>query len=107
MGFFTDQLGIPYIFGLLAVLAEFFGALALIAGTGTRLAALMVGGTIGVAALMVHLPHGFFMNWYGAQEGEGFEYHILVVGMAIASVLLGGGAYSVDRIISAKVKGAD
>ena len=56
---------------------------------------------------MVHLPHGFFMNWYGTQEGEGFEYHILVVGLALASVFLGGGRFSVDRLVAAKWNGDD
>jgi hypothetical protein len=32
----------------------------------------------------VHLPFGFFMNWYGAQKGKGFEYHLLVTAIALA-----------------------
>ena len=59
---FTENMGIPYIFALLAILAESFGALGLIVGLGTRIAALGVGATIGVAALMGHVQHGFFMN---------------------------------------------
>jgi putative oxidoreductase len=99
MHFFTDNMGIPYVFALLAILAESLGALGLIAGLFTRISALGVGITIAVGALMVHLPNGFFMNWFGNQPGEGFEYHILIVGMAITLILTGGGRWSLDSLI--------
>lgn len=105
MHHFTENMGIPYIFALLAVLAESFGALGLIVGLGTRIAALGVGATIGVAAIMVHVQHGFFMNWFGKQAGEGFEYHLLVVGMAIALLISGGGKWSLDRLLAKETKG--
>ena len=79
MHHFTGTMGIPYILALLAILAESFGAVGLIVGLGTRIAALGIAITIGVAALMGHVQHGFFMNWFGKQAGEGFEYHLLVV----------------------------
>ncbi len=102
MHHFTENMGIPYIFALLAILAESFGALGLIVGLGTRIAALGVGATIGVAALMGHVQNGFFMNWFGKQAGEGFEYHLLVVGMAVALILSGGGKWSLDRLLAKK-----
>ncbi|HXV20086.1 MAG TPA: DoxX family protein [Desulfuromonadales bacterium] len=105
MHHFTENMGIPYLFALLAVLAESFGALGLVVGLGTRIAALGVGATIGVAALMVHVPYGFFMNWSGKQAGEGFEYHLLVVGMALALVIRGGGKWSLDRILAKRQLG--
>ncbi|MDK9709125.1 MAG: DoxX family protein [Desulforhopalus sp.] len=97
--FFTENMGIPYIFALMAVLAESLGAVGLITGLFTRLCAFGVGVTIGVAALMVHIPNGFFMNWFGKQAGEGFEYHILVVGMALTLMFTGGGRWSFDALI--------
>ncbi len=97
MGFFTEQMGIPYVLGLLVVIAEFFGALALMAGVATRLAAFGIGTTMAVAALMTTLPNGFFMNWYGMQEGEGFEYHILAVGMALALMVVLGVGRLIER----------
>jgi putative oxidoreductase len=106
MHHFTENMGIPFIFALLAILAESFGALGLVVGLGTRIAALGVGATIGVAALMVHVQHGFFMNWFGGQAGEGFEYHLLVVGMALALVVSGGGKWSLDRLIARKGEGS-
>jgi len=99
MGFFTGTLGIPALFAFLAIAAEFFGSLGLIAGLFTRIAALGVGVTISVAALMLHVQNGFFMNWFSNQKGEGFEYHILVAAIAAALVIRGGGKWSLDRLI--------
>jgi putative oxidoreductase len=48
---------------------------------------------------MHHVQHGFFMNWFGQQQGEGFEYHILVLGMVLALLVRGGGLLSVDSKI--------
>jgi putative oxidoreductase len=55
---------------------------------------------ITVAALMLHVQNGFFMNWFGNQAGEGIEYHVLVAAMAIALVLTGGGKWSLDRALA-------
>jgi len=103
MNFFTQNMGVPYVFALPAIIAESFGALGLIVGLFTRVAALGVGVTIAVAALMVHIPNGFFMNWFGNQAGEGYEYHILVVGMALSVMLSGAGKYSFDSFISKRL----
>jgi putative oxidoreductase len=53
-----------------------------------------------VAVLTVHLPNGFFMNWSGAQKGEGFEYHLLAIALGIAILVRGAGAASMDRALS-------
>ena len=102
MNFFTESMGLPYILALLVVLAEFLGSLGLIVGALTRIAALGIGSVMVGAIFMVHLPNGFFMNWSGKQAGEGFEYHILAIGMALALVLRGAGALSIDRSLSSK-----
>ncbi|QWV94500.1 DoxX family protein [Geomonas oryzisoli] len=99
MEMFTKMMGIPYLFGLMAVLTEFVGPLLLVAGLATRVAALVMAGEMVVAVALVHLHNGFFMNWTGKQAGEGFEYHILVVGMALALMIGGGGCWSVDRLM--------
>jgi len=51
--------------------------------------------------IVVHYKTGFFMNWFAqAPAGsEGFEYHLLVIGMCIAMLVTGGGRFSVDRLI--------
>jgi putative oxidoreductase len=99
MGFFTEQLGIPAFFAFLAIAAEFAGSLGLITGLLTRVAAFGVAVTMLVAAAMVHLNHGFFMNWMGSQSGEGFEYHILILGLLIPIIVKGAGAWSIDSRI--------
>ncbi len=102
MGYLTGAVGLPAALAGLIILIEFFGSLALITGTFTR------GGALGIAAVMVgavvttHAKVGFFMNWGGAPSyGEGFEYHILALALALPLVVRGGGAYSVDRAIAA------
>jgi len=99
MGFFTDTVGLPWIFALLVILAEFLGSIGLIVGAVTRLAAFGIGSVMAGAILLVHLPNGFFMNWAGTQAGEGFEYHLLALGLAVALMIRGGGALSIDRLI--------
>ena len=94
---FTAQMGIPAPLALLAFAAEFLGGLGLIVGLLGRVAALGVLGVMATAAVMVHAPHGFFMNWTGAQGGEGYEYHLLAGALAVAVMIKGSGALSVDR----------
>jgi putative oxidoreductase len=102
MGFFTDKMGIPTILAFLAIMAESVGAIALMAGFLTRVAALGIATNMVVAIFMVHLPYGFFMNWFGNKPGEGFEYHILAIAIAAALIIKGGGKWSIDNVISAE-----
>jgi len=103
MGFFTGTLGIPAIFAFLAIIAEGLGSLGLITGFLTRLSAFGIAVNMAVAVYMLHFQHGFFMNWFGKQAGEGYEYHILVIAMAIALMIKGGGKWSVDRVVAEKL----
>jgi putative oxidoreductase len=96
MGYLTTQVGAPWIFAFLAIMAESVGGLMLITGLGTRVAALGVGGVMVVAASQ-HWANGFFMNWFGNQKGEGVEFHLLALGIVGALLILGGGKASVDR----------
>ncbi len=98
MGYLTGTVGAPWIFALLAILAESVGGLMLIAGFGTRLAALGLGGVMLVAAAQ-HRANGFFMNWAGTQKGEGIEFHLLALGIVVALLILGGGKFSVDSAL--------
>ena len=99
MGYFKS-LGIPAVFGFLAIFTEFFGPLALVAGLLTRVSALGIAIVMLTAAVRVHLPHGFFMNWVGQIEGEGYEYHILAIGIAVILIVAGGGAFSLDQALA-------
>lgn len=100
MGFFTEDMGVPVIFAFLAIMAESLGSVALLTGFLTRIAALGIGTVMVVAVLTVHLPYGFFMNWFGNQKGEGFEFHLLAIAIAIALIIKGGGKWSIDRSLS-------
>lgn len=102
MGFFTEKMGIPAPLAFLAIVAEFFGALGLIVGGLTRVAAFGVFVTMAVAAVTSHLKNGFFMNWFGAQKGEGIEFFLLAMGLAVVAMLGGGGALSIDRAVAKK-----
>jgi putative oxidoreductase len=102
MGFFTEKLGIPAIFAFLAIMAEFLGSLALVFGFLTRIAAFGIACVMVVAVFMLHLQYGFFMNWFGNQQGEGIEYHILAIAIAVALIIKGGGRWSIDEVVFKK-----
>ena len=104
MQFFTGTMGIPAVFAFLAIMAESVGALALILGVLTRLAALGIAVVMVVAIVMVHGSNGFFMNWSGNQSGEGFEYHLLAIVLATTLIIKGGGLFSVDAAWARKLK---
>jgi len=97
MGFFTQKMGLPWLIALLIIIGESFGSLALLAGLLTRFTAASLAVIMFGAITLVHFPHGFFMNWFGQQKGEGFEYHLLVIGIAAALLVTGGGKWSIDR----------
>jgi putative oxidoreductase len=97
MGFFTQKMGLPWLIALLVIIGESFGSVALLAGFLTRFVAASLAVIMLGAITMVHLPNGFFMNWFGQQKGEGYEYHLLVIGVAVALLVTGGGKGSVDR----------
>src|SRR5580700_1980301 len=100
MGYFTGVLHIPAVFAFLAIAAEFFGGLGLIFGLLTRIASFGVFCNMMVAVAMVHSQFGFWMNWTGAQKGEGYEYHLLLLAASAFLMIRGAGAASVDRLLS-------
>ena len=103
MHFFTGMLHIPAPFAALAICAEFLGGLGLIVGLLARIAAFGIAVNMVVAVWMVHLANGPFMNWYGNQKGEGYEFHLLALALLIAIMIRGAGAFSVDGALAAKV----
>jgi putative oxidoreductase len=93
--FFVNS-GVPAAIAFLIIIGESFGAVGLIIGFLSRLAALGITLIMLGAIFLVHLPNGFFMNWSGNQPGEGFEYHLLAIGLALVVLIKGGGKWSVD-----------
>jgi len=100
MTYFTQTAGLPWIIAFLIIMGESLGSLGLIVGFFTRLSALGLIFIMVGAITTVHIPNGFFMNWFGKNAGEGFEYHLLVIGMSIPLLISGGGKYSVDGLIN-------
>ena len=98
MAYFTKS-GFPPALAFLAVIAEFLGPLGLAIGLLTR-ARRSASRWSCLVAILVHKQHGFFMNWSGTHEGEGVEYHLLALGAAVALIVNGAGAWSIDALIA-------
>jgi putative oxidoreductase len=94
-----DHLGLPLPVAFVAVATEFFGGAALIVGLLSRLAAIGIGVTMLFAIVMVHGRNGLFMDWFGARKNHGYEYHLLVIALAVVLVVKGSGAVSLDRLL--------
>lgn len=99
LGFFRS-IGIPTPLGLLVVAAEFLGPIGLALGLLTRLAAFGIACVMVGAIVTTHTKHGFFMNWFGNQKGEGYEFHLLAIGIAVALIIGGAGVCSLDAILA-------
>ena len=104
MNFFTEQMHLPWLIAFLIIVGESFGSLGLLVGFLTRFTAASIGVIMLGAISLVHWPHGFFMNWFGKQAGEGYEYHLLVLGISLALVIIGAGRWSVDGLIAKQLK---
>ncbi len=102
MSYLTETSGVPAFIAFLVIVIEFFGAIGLAIGLLGRVAAAGVAAVMIGAALTSHLQFGFFMNWAGNQAGEGFEFHLLAMGIALAVMIKGSGALSIDGIIAGR-----
>lgn len=98
IGYFGESLGVPAVLTTLVIAAEFLGGLGLIVGALGRIAALGVIAVMVGAIALVHLPNGFFMS------NGGFEFHILAIAMALAVLIRGSGAFSLDRALAERQK---
>jgi putative oxidoreductase len=83
----------------LIIIGQSFGSTALMAGFLGRIVA---GGLfiIFVGALIVHLPDGWSMNWFGKKNGEGIEYHVMLVSLLLTVIVKGSGAISIDLLMT-------
>jgi putative oxidoreductase len=104
LAWMTKTLGFPAPLAALAIATELIAPLALLLGLAGRLAAL---GIIGImaGAITTHAPNGFFMNWFGGLPAgaEGFEYHLLAIGLGAVVALNGSGALSMDVWLSTRL----
>jgi putative oxidoreductase len=85
---------IPKFIAWLVIVGQSFGSIALVAGFLGRIAA---GGLfiIFTGALIVHLPDGWAMNWFGEKKGEGIEYHVMLLSLLLIVILRGAQCQSI------------
>lgn len=99
MGFFTGTMHLPWALAALVILIEFAGSILLALGLLGRLSALGIAAVMAGAVVTVHRNFGFFMDWNRNQAGEGFEYHLLAIALALVVIVRGSGAFSLDRLL--------
>lgn len=96
--------GLSPLIAFLVITIQFFGSLLILTGLFTRL--------ISAAAIILflgmifkaHLAVGFFMNWAGTLKGEGYEYHLLAIGLLLVLTIYGGGKFSLDRLFTKNIQ---
>ncbi len=100
VGYFTS-IGLPAPIATLVCFFEFLGGIGLILGLLTRLAALAVIVVMVGAIAKVHGSNGFFLNWeLTPGKGHGYEANLAFLAMAVACLIAGGGAFSLDGLIA-------
>jgi putative oxidoreductase len=102
VGFFVSG-GMPAPLAVLVIAAEFLGSIALVLGFFTRWSAFGIGLVMLGAVGMVHSHNGFFMNWMGNQKGEGIEYFIPVIAIALVLIVNGGGRFALDSVLAKRI----
>ncbi|MEO6869123.1 MAG: DoxX family protein [Ginsengibacter sp.] len=102
MAYFTTATGhnFSWLIAFLIIIIEFFGTISLVAGLASRIWSIAIIVIFVGMILTTHFNNGFFMNWLGNQKGEGFEYHLLVIGLSIATLINGSGKYSLDKLLT-------
>ena len=99
MGYFTQDVGLPWIVGFTVIIIEFFGPVFLVIGLGTRIWSIgIIANMTGIIATTFN--DFIFMNWFGSQKTEGYEFFLLAIGMALSLVISGGGKYSIDSMLT-------
>jgi putative oxidoreductase len=87
---FAAAMHAPVIVGYLVGIAQFAGGLAMLTGILVRLGAACIIIVMLGAIFLVHLPHGFDIG-----KG-GMEYALTQLLIAVAVLIAGGGAWSLD-----------
>lgn len=100
MRYFTQIEGLPWAVGFAVILLQSFGALFILIGFAGRFFALALTALFIGMVVASHWQHGFFMNWMGNQQGEGFEFHVLAIGLSATLFAGGSGTYSVDALLT-------
>ncbi len=92
VGYF-ESLGLPAIVAHLTIFGEIFGGAAILLGLYTRLAALL-SLPILLGALWAHVGNG----WVFSNAGGGWEFPLLLIGLAIAVAIHGNGSFKLHKL---------
>lgn len=104
MNFLTETASLPWIIAFLVIFIESAGAILLLLGFLTRPISLLIAIQFIGIIFHSHLDNGFFINWMGNQSGEGFEYHLLIISMAVTLTVASAGSFSLDSKLYQKIK---
>jgi putative oxidoreductase len=102
MDYFTQAEGLPWVVGCMVILLQSLGSVFILAGFLSRFFAFAMTCLFIGMVVTSHWQHGFFMNWMGNQGGEGFEFHVLAIGLSLGLLASGSGAYSIDASLTKK-----
>jgi putative oxidoreductase len=100
-----DKMGFSPLFGTLSIFAEFFGALGLLTGTLTRVAALGVTVNMAVATWVMMKAPDSFRNIFTYGDGMSARmvfYPLIMCIGALALLCTGGGKFSIDAKLFGK-----
>jgi putative oxidoreductase len=95
----NEKYDIPKPIGATAMFIELFGSFALLVGFLTRPFALGLAIFMAMAIQKAHWEHGFFLA-RRPEEGSGIEYCLALFLMAMALLIGGAGALSIDGLLS-------
>lgn len=90
---FFQSIGLPGLFAYLVFATEAIGGVMLVVGYRTRLVALLLTPVL-LGAAWVHWPNG----WLFTASNGGWEYPVFLAASSLVVVLLGDGAYSIERL---------
>lgn len=97
MSNFTSHMNLPWIIAFLVIVIESIGAICIVLGLATRFWAIAMFINFMGIILTSHIKYGFFMNWNMLPDAhEGFEFHLLIIGLCIILIVVGGGKWSLD-----------
>jgi putative oxidoreductase len=99
LSYFTETMKLPWIIAVAVILIEFIAPISLLVGFAGKLWAVAIAMVMVGAIVTTNYKNGFFMNWFGNQAGEGYEYHLLMIGICVALMATGSGRLSIDSLI--------
>jgi putative oxidoreductase len=99
VGAFKNYMKIPASLTYISSFTEFIGGVFIVLGFLTRLTALGLIINMLVAIFKVHLKSGFFLHSGEPNKGNGFEYNLALIAMALVLLITGAGTYSLDAAL--------